>query len=323
MLGTTQDVLLAGGNGTQAMELTVANLVNAGDRVLVVSQGEFGNRFAEILKCYRADVHVLSILVGPPVSDEIVESMLRKVGPVDACFLVHVETSVGIRCDLEILAATIRRQCPKSLIVVDAMTSLGAHEIQFDAWGLDAIVSSGHKAIGGPMGIGFIGLSDRAWRRCARVTNPRFTGDLNRMRESHRRGQSRHVLPMQPFFGVDEALRMISEIGLTAFRAHLDDLASYTRTRLQELGLELTAASPLLARSVTCAWLPPHVSAIALVQKLIREFGIEIATGRGPWQDRMVRIGHLGLGSSRTDLEIVTSSLAECLSTFRGAVCVA
>lgn len=313
MLGTRQDVLLIGGNGTQAMELAVANTVSPGDPVLVVSQGEFGNRFIDILRSYGASVHVLRVPPGSVVSTEELQSALFAAGRIHACFLVHVETSVGTRCDLQNLAAVVRQSHPNALIVVDCMTSLAAHEIRFDEWDIDVVVSAGHKAIGGPVGISFVGFSDRAWRICERSCNTGFWGNLTEMRRFHRQGQSRHVLPLPSFFGLAAALDLIDETGLQGFRRHLAGLAGAARTGLGESGLQLVVPSSSAARTVTCAWLPEDASVTELVQFLRDECGVEIATGRGQGSNRMIRIGHLGLATNLPDLNSALNAIRNCL----------
>lgn len=313
-LGTSNDVLLTSGSGTQAMELAAANTITAGDAVLVVSQGTFGDRFATILSStIGASVRVFRPPMDEPISRRQLAAELRAFPGVRAVVLVHIETSTGLCNDLASLATCIRTVAPEALMIVDAMSSLAAHELCCDEWGLDVVVSAGHKVCGAPSGLGFVSLSDRAWHACDHVPRRPFVGHFPEMREYHRRGHSQFVLPQHALVGLATALHMIEEMGIDRFRERLATHARLTRDALLAAGLRPVVRDAWGARSVTCAWTPPHVSAVTLVEKLRDFYDVEIGTGRGSFEDCMIRIGHMGTAVTQNSLLRALNAIQECL----------
>jgi len=158
---TDQDVLLFGAAGTGAMESAVANLCSPGERVLVVSAGHFGERWRSIASAYGAEVEALEYEWGEIPSAEDVVARLQELGGEKAVFITHSETSTGVVCDLQSLAAAVSEQ--GALSVVDAVSSLGAVPLETDGWGLDVVVSGSQKALMTPPGLAMTSVSERAW----------------------------------------------------------------------------------------------------------------------------------------------------------------
>src|SRR5438876_3570093 len=158
---TESDVLLFGSAGTGAMESAVANLCSPGERVLVVSAGQFGERWRAIASAYRAEVETLEYTWGEIPTADDVASRLQELGGAKAVLLTHSETSTGVVCDLQALAAVVNEH--GALSVVDAVSSLGAVPLETDAWSLDVVVSGSQKALMTPPGLAIVSVSERAW----------------------------------------------------------------------------------------------------------------------------------------------------------------
>src|SRR5881397_3875909 len=158
---TERDVLLFASAGTGAMESAVANLCSPGERVLVVSAGHFGERWRAIAAAYGAEVETLEYAWGEIPAAEDVAARLQELGGAKAVFLTHSETSTGVVCDLQALAAAARPS--GTLVVVDGVSSLGAVPLETDAWGIDVVASGSQKALMTPPGLGLASVSAAAW----------------------------------------------------------------------------------------------------------------------------------------------------------------
>src|SRR5437870_6404234 len=174
---TENDVLLFGASGTGAFESAVANLVSPGERHLVVSAGSFGERWVAMTTAYGADVDVLRYAWGETPDADDLQARLRE-REANAVWLVHSETSTGVVADVRALAAAASEA--GALVVVDAVSSLGAVPCQTDAWGLDVVVSGSQKALMTPPGLGTCAVSEAAFAACG--SSPRYYFDWERSR---------------------------------------------------------------------------------------------------------------------------------------------
>src|SRR6266849_4655844 len=172
---TENDVLMFTTSGTGAFESAVASLTSLGDRQLVLSAGNFGERWAGMARAFGADlVHVRLDWGEVPEPDDL-RSSLAEAGDLSVVYLTHSETSTGVVCDLQALAAVAKEA--GALVVVDAVSSLGAVPLEPDAWGIDVVVSGSQKALMCPPGVAFASVSPAALAAAARATSPRFVFD--------------------------------------------------------------------------------------------------------------------------------------------------
>src|ERR671934_1974114 len=179
---TTSDVLLLASSGTGGMESVVANLCNPGDRVLVVSAGRFGERWAEIAETWGCSVERLSYEWGTNPAPEDLPEALERMGGAKVVFLTHSETSTGAVADVRELAAAAK--AAGALVAVDAVSSLGAVPLETDEWGLDAVVAGSQKALMTPPGLATVSVSDAAGEANARAGSPRFYFDWELTRKA-------------------------------------------------------------------------------------------------------------------------------------------
>src|SRR5262245_16253630 len=157
---TENDVVLFTASGSGAFESAVANLLSPGDRVLAVSQGEFGERWQKLAAVYGADVVPLSYEWGEtPRADDLAAALAET--PAEVVFLVHSETSTGVVADVQALAAAAKET--GALVVVDAVSSLGAVPLDTDAWGIDVVVSGSQKALMTPPGLALATVGEHLW----------------------------------------------------------------------------------------------------------------------------------------------------------------
>jgi serine---pyruvate transaminase len=299
---TERDVLLFGSAGTGAMESAVANLCSPGDRVLVVSAGHFGERWRAIASAYGAEVATLEYAWGEiPVADDVA-ARLTELGGAKAVFLTHSETSTGVVCDLQALAAAVNEH--GALSVVDAVSSLGAVPLETDAWGLDVVVSGSQKALMTPPGLAMSSSSEDAF--AARGDSPRFYFDWERTRKAQASLDAPFTPPVSLVAGLDVALGLLLDAGLEAtFDRHIR-LGRACREGAKAMGLELFSPDEDRSAVVTAIRAPDGIDATELVRGLRDRFGITIANGQGALKGKIFRIGHIGY----FDVFDITTALA-------------
>ena len=299
---TERDVLLFAAAGTGAMESAVANLCSPGERVLVVSAGHFGERWRAIAAAYGAEVETLEYAWGEIPAAEDVAARLQELGGAKAVFITHSETSTGVVCDLQSLAAAVSEQ--GALSVVDAVSSLGAVPLETDGWGLDVVVSGSQKALMTPPGLAMTSVSERAW--AGRGEAPRFYFDWERTQKGQAALNAPFTPPVSLVAGLDVALGILLDQGLDAvFERHVC-LGRACREGAKAMGLELFSPDDDRSAVVTAIRAPDGIDATELVRSLRDRFGITIANGQGVLKGKIFRIGHIGY----FDVFDITTALA-------------
>src|SRR5919206_4397295 len=299
---TEADVLMFGSAGTGAMESAVANVCSPGERVFVVSAGSFGERWRAIATAYGAHVETLDYAWGEIPSADDVAARLGELGGAKAVFLTHSETSTGVVCDLQALAAVAAER--GALSVVDAVSSLGAVPVETDAWGLDVVVTGSQKALMTPPGLAMVSVSEAAWS--VRGTAPRFYFDWERTRKAQAVLDAPFTPPVSLVAGLDVALGILLDAGLEAvFDRHLR-LGHACREGAKAMGLELFSPDDDSSAVVTAIRAPDGIDATELVQGLRDRFGITIANGQKGLKGKIFRIGHIGY----FDVFDITTALA-------------
>jgi serine---pyruvate transaminase len=301
---TEHDVLLFTSSGTGGFESAVSNLSSPGDRVLVVSAGNFGERWAAMARAYDADVVHMRLAWGETPEPDDVRSALSSAGDVRVVYLVHSETSTGVVTDVQALAAAAHEA--EALVVVDAISSLGAVPLETDAWGIDVVVSGSQKALMCPPGLAFTSVSPAALDAAAHSASPRYALDWERTRAA----QAKLDAPFTPAVSIvkalDVALGLVLDEGLeAAFERHAR-LGRACRQGVKAMGLELFSPDDDRSAVVTAIRAPDGVDSSDIVAALRDRFGITIAGGQGELKGRILRIGHIGW----FDIFDITTSLA-------------
>jgi aspartate aminotransferase-like enzyme len=299
---TEADVLLFGSAGTGAMESAMANLCSPGEPVLVVSAGHFGERWRAIASSYGTAVETLEYAWGEVPSADDLAGRLADLGGAKAVFLTHSETSTGVVCDLQALAAAASEH--GALSVVDAVSSLGAVPVETDAWGLDVVLSGSQKALMTPPGLAMVSASEQAW--AARGDSPRFYFDWERTRKAQGALDAPFTPPVSIVAGLDVALDLLLDAGLEAVFDRHARLGRACREGAKAMGLELFSPDEDRSAVVTAIRGPEGIDATELVLALRDRFGITIANGQGPLKGKIFRIGHIGY----FDVFDITTALA-------------
>ncbi len=291
---TRNDVMILSASGTGGMESAVVNTLSPGEKVLAVSIGAFGERFASIAEAYGADVTMLPYEWGQAVRPEDVRHALKQDAAIKAVLVTHNETSTGVTNPLEEIAAVVRET--DKLLLVDAVSSLGAIPLDMDGWGLDAVVTGSQKGWMVPPGLAFAALSERGWKANETARMPRFYFDLAKHRDALPKGQTPFTPTISVFFGLDLALERMGVEGLERIFARHARMGRMVRDGVKSLGLNLLCEDERYASdTVTAVKCPEGVDVGQLRNLLEDEFGVVLAGGQAKLSGKIFRVGHLGL----------------------------
>lgn len=290
--GTQHDVILLTCAGTGALEAAVVNVLSPADPVLAVTMGAFGDRFAKVAEVYGAAVTRLEIEWGKAPEPAAVREAAAAIPTLKAVLLTHNETSTGVASDIPALAAAVREVAPDALILVDAISALGAVPFAMDAWGLDLVVTGSQKAWMSAPGMAFAAVGPRAWAAAETATMPRFYLDLRRHRDTQVNGESPWTPAVAVMYQVDEGLRLMTAEGDGVYARHAA-CAAMARAGLRAIGFELLADDAVASKTVTAARIPETLD-WKVFNAGLKERGLVLAGGQGKLKGKLFRLGHLG-----------------------------
>jgi aspartate aminotransferase-like enzyme len=290
---TTGDVVIMTSSGTGGLESAIANCFSPGDEVIVPLAGFFAERFAKLARAYGLHVRTLDYEWGQAVKAADVAAALAE-HPVKAVLLTHSETSTGVVHDIEPVARAAKDA--GALVIVDAVSSLGAVPFDMDGWGIDVAVSGSQKALSASPGLAFVAISDAAWEAQRTATNPRFYFDWATYKTFYALPDPEN--PWTPAIsvmqGLHEALRLYFQDGPEAAFARHALLSRAIKEGVRALGLDLFGEGVDRAWTVTAIRAPEGIDADTICARIRADHGIVLAPGQGPLKGKVFRIGHLG-----------------------------
>lgn len=309
---TKNDVYILSASGTGAMEAGIINFLSAGDKVLVGDNGKFGQRWGKVSKAFGLDVEIVGAEWGQPLDPEAFREKLEADSnkEIKAVIVTHSETSTGVINDLETISKYVKAH-GEALIIVDAVTSLGAYSVPMDEWGLDVVASGSQKGYMIPPGLAFVAVSDKAWKAYETATLPKFYFDFKPYKKNAEKNTTPFTPPINLFFALQEALRMMKAEGLTEIFARHRRLTDATRAAVKALGLKTFASDGCASTAVTAVD-PSPVSAEAIRKTMRGQFDIALAGGQDHLKGQIFRIGHLGFVGER-DMLTGIAALEACL----------
>ena len=319
-IGTQNDVLLLASSGTGAMEAAMSNITSPGDRILVLSAGKFGERWAALGQAFSCDVDVVSAPYGETFSIEEVRKALRI--ETRAVFMQATETSTGVRHCVPAIAELLRAQKSDALLVVDAITGLGTTHFEVDR-DVDIMIGGSQKAVMIPPGLSYLSVSERAWGSMEFSLNPRYYFDLRKERKNAQKAESAYTPAVSLIAGLGAAFDFIAaqvDGDLAAGRAALvnnaEVCAAMTRAAVEALGLKLFA--PFAPAAAVTAVLPPAgVDSGVIVKELKQRFGATITNGQGEMKGQIFRIAHLGFFDYMDTIALVGALEHVAIETLR------
>ena len=299
---TDESLTLAlSGTGSAGMEAGLTSLLEPGDTVVICVYGFFCERIVEMAE--RVGAHVVPVRSewGKPFPAELLEEELARHSNVKLVTAVHAETSVGIMQPLEDISRMAAEH--DSLLMVDAVTSLGGSEVAVDRWGIDYCYSASQKCLGCPPGLSPVALSPKAHDAVKGRERKPTSWYLDLALIANYWGFEHvyhHTAPVSMILGLREGLRMILEEGLERRYARHARNGAALRAGLEALGLALVAPEGYRLDQITPVWIPEGIDDALVRGALLRDYKIEIGRGLGQFAGRVWRVGLMG-ESSRPD----------------------
>lgn len=300
------------GTGTTGMDAAAVNLMERGMTVLCVVNGYFGDRLAKIISLQGAFVERVEGEWGRAIDPALIEKAMSD-GRFDALAIVHGETSTGVLNPVGEAAAIARRH--DTLLIVDAVTSLGAVPVDVAGWGADVCYSCSQKGVGAPSGLAPITFSARA--RQLRVVRPDFSLDVEKLEDFWMRRTYHHTISAPLIYALHAALSEVEDEGLEARWKRHQTVHKALVAGLQDLDLSLLPPAGDRLTSLNAVAVPNGVDAAKVKDRLLTQHNIEIGAGLGPLAGRIWRIGLMGSGATAGNVDRVLGALAEALGRSR------
>lgn len=292
IIQTKNDVYLLCSSGTGAMEAAVVNLVSAGDKVIAVDCGKFGERWVELCNTYKANTIVHKVEWGKAPTATEIKKLLDAHPDVKAVFIALADTSTGITPDVKAIGDVVKNT--KAVLVVDAVSGLAVQELRADLWNVDVVVSGSHKGLMLAPGVAFVSASPKAIAAINACTTPRYYFDL---RES-KKALEKTDTPFTPAIGIIiamvESIKMIRERGLDNMFKHFARLAQGTRAGCKAIGLEMFTDATCATNVLTAVKVPAGIDGEKLTKIMRDTHGITIAGGQDAIKGKVIRIAHMG-----------------------------
>ncbi len=310
---TKNDVIILASSGTGAMEASISNLFNKGDKVLIIRAGKFGDRWGEIAESYELNPVYIDVEWGNPVNIDDVKFKLDENPDIKGIFTQASETSTGIKHPIKEIAELVRIN-ENCLFIVDGITGVGVFDIKPDEWGIDVLISGSQKAFMLPPGLAFISLSEKAWEFAENSNLPKYYFDLKKERKNLKKGQTAYTPAVSLIIGLKKVLELVKKEGLENIFERNKKFAYATREAFKEIGLKIfNEKSP--SEAVTAILLPESVDGQKLVKFLRDNYKISIAGGQEHLKGKIIRISHMGF-ISRFDLIVGVSAVEMALKEF-------
>lgn len=288
---TDHDVYTSVASGTGAMEAAVANLFSAGERVLVISNGYFGERFASIARAYGVEPVLVESPWGTSIDPERVAAAFRANPDIRGVMVVYSETSTGALNDVEAIGRIFAET--DVVVVVDAISGLISHDLDMDGWGLDVVLAASHKGFMLPPGLTFIAISDRAWAKVDSIDAPTYYWSFKRLRAFHPMPPSSPAVSLQ--LALHESLDMLMSEGLVEIQARQRLIGEATMRALTAIGFTPFVREPDRRNYVVTAVLAPEgVNTAALLDVLSTRYSVTMTGGQGEYAGKLLRVGHVG-----------------------------
>ena len=287
---TQNPVVIFTSSGTGAMEAAVSNFLSSKDKVIVVSGGKFGQRWAEIAYAYGLEVIPYNIEWGKAPSPEFIGDLLKKNKDVKAVFTTLCETSTGTVYDIEGIASFLKEK--DTILIVDAISGLGQDRLLTDAWGVDVVISGSQKGFMLPPGLAFLSVSKKAESFLAHSNLPKYYFDLKKALKSYYKPDTPFTPAISLIMGLREALKVIKKEGREKLWEKFARLSLATREAAKSIGLKIFSQRP--SSSVTAVVSPQKIKSSELVKRLRQKYGVSLAGGQSHLKDKIFRIAHMG-----------------------------
>ena len=315
LFGTKNELTIPlSGTGSLGMEASFVNLVEKGDKVLILQNGVFGTRMVDVANRLGADVTELSFTWGKPINvAEVKEAMDKEEYKIVA--MVLAETSTGVRNPIEEIGELVKKS--KSLFLVDAVTAIGGMAMEVDKWGVDVCYAGSQKCLACPPGAAPITFSERALDavRNRKSKVPNWYVDTMLLTQYLGSGVRvyHHTSPINIMYGLYQAVYNILEEGQNNVQARHKAVHKYLLSKLEEIGWEMLVDEEYRLPMLNTVKVPEGVDEALLRSRLMKEYNIEINGGLGDLAGKIVRIGLMGYNATFENVDRLINAMKEIL----------
>lgn len=287
---TSNDVYTFTSSGTGAMEASIVNVLSAGDKIIVVRGGKFGERFGEIAKAYGVGIIPVDVEWGSAPRPEVIKEMLRKNPDVKGVYATLCETSTATVFDIKAIGEVVRTT--EALFVVDTISGLGADDFEMDAWGVDIAVCGSQKGLMIPPGLAFCSVSEKAWKAADASKLPKFYFSFKKYKKAWLDTDTPFTSAITLVIGLKKAVEKINKQGIDNVIAEHKNQALSFREACKTIGLDIFSKYP--SSAVTAVNAPANIDADSIIKLLKTEFGVVFAGGQENLKGKIFRCAHMG-----------------------------
>jgi serine---pyruvate transaminase len=278
-------------SGTGGLEAAIANCLPAGSKAICLIAGRFGERWRSLCKAFNIEAVSVTVPYGQAAQPEQLARALADHPDALAVCSTLSETSTGVAHDIAAFGKLTGAK--PALLLVDAISGLGAMECRTDEWNIDICVTGSQKALMLPPGLAFLSVSDKAWKAIDSNPNPRaYYFDLKKARASLENSDTPYTPAHTLIRALRVSLKRMREEGIENIWARQARTAAAARAGFQALGLELFAAQP--ANGLTVVKMPAGIDSTALLGKLEKQYGMKLANGQDQLKGKIIRLAHMG-----------------------------
>lgn len=306
---TKGDIFTFAASGTGAMEAAAVNFLSPGDKAIAVCAGKFGERWAQICQVYNVEAIIIDVEWGKPVDPAEIKRLLSEHKDIKVVFTTLCETSTGVVHDIQAIGQIVKDS--QALLVVDAISGLGAEDLQTDNWNVDCVIAGSQKAMMLPPGLSFCSISSGAWKLAQESKLPKYYFDFKEAKKSLDKNDTPFTPAVSLIVALKEALALIEKEGLENIFTRHKRLAQATRQALTVLGFKIFSST--FCNVVTSAYVPQGIDSTQLVKLMRDKYAVSIANGQGKLKGKIIRVAHLGYIQSG-DIITGISSLEKALS---------
>ncbi len=314
VFNTQGDIFLIPGAGSTATDACIGSALSTGEKIIVGSNGFFGDRLLDIAESYGLEIVRISADWGQPLRPADFAAAIKQNPDARAIAIVHLETSTTIINPIEEIAGIARQA--GAVTIVDAISSLGGLPFYMEKWGIDMCLSASQKCLGAPPGLAPVAVGPRGWEAIDR--NPHkghgWYGDLRVWKKFATEWWDWHpfpvTMPTSNILALRQGLQQLLEEGISQRLERYRNLAVMLRNGLRRLSMSPFTPDEIMAPVLTAAYCPPGVAASDIVAYMEKERCIKISTGLGKLKEKMIRIGHMCPSITEADIDEVLQGLA-------------
>lgn len=309
-LGTRHESMFLSGSGAAALETAMVNLVEASDTIIICVAGYFGEYLTSIAARIGCKVVRLDVEWGTHIDPAAVEVALRAHPETRAVFMTQCETSTGVLNDVEAVAGIVSRT--DAVLVVDAVGSFLASELQMDAWGVDVVATASQKALMLPPGLAILAVNSKAWSRIEERPTKSHYFNLTAYKNAPSAGTTPFTPNVPLINAVRASLAMVNDEGLSNFQARHELLRDMTRAAMTASGIRLFVEEADRASHTLTAVATDSFDADQIRTVLREELRVSVGGGLGRLQGRILRLGHLGYTTPLDTIRVIAGLEVAC-----------